>query len=52
MIAGNAYVSSQAAVAFLQTFNQPVSHGSEWETLALRNEPIPWLPSTWQVPLP
>jgi hypothetical protein len=50
VIASMAYISAQKAAAFLQTFNQPVSRGSEWEALASRNEPIPTLPLNWQFP--
>jgi hypothetical protein len=43
-------IFAQGAAAFLQTFNQPVSRGSEWEALASRNGPIPTLPLNWQFP--
>ena len=44
------YIYAQEAAAFLQTFNQPVSLGSDWEALASRNGPIPTLPLNWQFP--
>ena len=45
-----AYLYAQGAAALLQTFNDPVSLGSEWEALASRNVPIPSLPRDWPFP--
>lgn len=50
VVASMAYIYAQVTAAFLQTFNQPVSLGSEWEAMASRNVPIPSLPRNWQVP--
>ena len=48
--ASMAYLYAQGAAALLQTFNHPVSLGSEWEALASRNVPIPSLPRDWPFP--
>lgn len=46
VIASVAYLYIQGAAAFYRNFNQPISLGSEWDSLASVNRSIPSSPFT------